>query len=87
MMVWVVDGWEFFEDDGQFGEWIVVVPPDVPVELVDFRCLAGLDALIQATTRRRVHDIAEQVQRFQPRQLWGWPEGQHRLTYFQQRAA
>ena len=87
LMVWVVDGWEPFEDDGQFGDWIVVVQPDMPVELVDFRCLVGLDVLIQAPTRQRVQNIAEQVHRFQPRQLWGWPEAQRRLTYFERRAA
>jgi hypothetical protein len=47
----------------------------------------GLHVLVQAVTRTRVHDIAEQVYKFHPAQIWGWPEDQRRLTYFVPRAA
>ncbi|HEV8695452.1 MAG TPA: hypothetical protein VGQ93_14915 [Lysobacter sp.] len=87
MAVWIVDGWQPYEDDGQFGEWLLVVPDDTPVQRLDFRCIAGLFVLIQAATWKRVGEIAEQVDRFHPALMYGYPEDRDRLTYFQRRAA
>lgn len=83
LAVWVVDGWAPIEDHlNQFGDWVVVIPDGRPVGLVDFHCLSDLQVLIQARNRDRTHEIAEQVWRFYPRQIWGWPEDAGVLTCF-----
>lgn len=84
--VLIKDGWgiaDFYDDD--FGPWSLVVPNDVPLSQLDFRCIAGLHCFVIADTRRQVHDIAEQVHKSAPKQIWGIPGPQYLLTtYFRE---
>jgi hypothetical protein len=84
--VLVVDGWAPI-DITEYAPWVVVLPDDEPVRNFDFRCLTGLFVLVQASTTRRVAEIAEQVERFWPKVIYGWPEDREQLTYFVREAA
>ena len=72
----VVDGWEpvTCEELGQYAPWVIVIPDEEPASRFDFRPLAGLHVVVMAANLSRVDELALQIDRFEPKSIWGWPE-------------
>jgi hypothetical protein len=66
----VVDGSAPIDNLVEYEPWVVVVPDGEPARKFDFRFLAGLWVVICAATLERVVEIAAQMDRFWPLQMF-----------------
>lgn len=82
LAVLILDGWTATDGLGLYAPWVVVVPDDCAISEIDFRCIAGLHVVVQATHLERVDAIASKVLSYAPRAVFGWPDKHCALIFY-----
>lgn len=87
LAVLVVDGWEPVSNLDEYAPWVLVIPDDEVPGTFDFRCLVGLFAVVVGRDIERVDALVNQILRFYPKAVYGWPEDQRRVAFYSREAA